>query len=141
MRADKAIWPSQAANIVPACCIITELLFHLLERPRIVYPRDRISIGFHPLTVSVSARSVKGIPSLRNWLPFGCTQRLQTRCRLAQLRVEAADAEPRQGGLQPVDDARALAGQFLELAVRPLGVLFRECRHHNHFAMTALAAQ
>src|SRR5271157_4376268 len=64
MRADKAIWPSQAANIVPACCIITELLFHLLERPRIVYPRDRISIGFHPLTVSVSARSVKGIPIL-----------------------------------------------------------------------------
>src|SRR5271166_5557766 len=75
MRADKAIWPSQAANIVPACCIITELLFHLLERPRIVYPRDRISIGFHPLTVSVSARSVKGIPILVISAPWRCVGR------------------------------------------------------------------
>ena len=62
MRADKAVWPSQPAKILPTCCVITEPLFHLLERPRIVYPRNRLSVGCHPLMVTASAGSVKGIP-------------------------------------------------------------------------------
>ena len=105
MRADKAIWPSQAANIVPACCIITELLFHLLERPRIVYPRDRISIGFHPLTVSVSARSVKGIPisddspSVAEWRKRMGEDAAKEIYKQRAATAECANAQARNRGL------------------------------------------
>lgn len=66
MRAAKAVRPSQPANILPTCCIITEPLFHLLECPRIVCPGNRMSIGRRPLTVMAPARSVKGIPIWAN---------------------------------------------------------------------------
>src|SRR4051794_37262437 len=43
----------------------------------------------------------------------GRAQAFEPLWRLAQLRLEAADAEPNQGTLHPVDDARALADQAL----------------------------
>jgi hypothetical protein len=46
----------------------------------------------------------------------------------AQGWLEAADAEPCQGALDPVADARALADEFLALAARPLAVLLFQAR-------------
>ena len=57
------------------------------------------------------------------------------------MRLEAADAEPRQGTLHPIDDARALADQALALAARAFGVLVLNGRDRHHPAVAALAAQ
>ena len=59
----------------------------------------------------------------------------------AQVRLEAANAEPSQCALDAVDDARALADQLLALAAWPFGVLLLKGRDRDHAAMVALAAQ
>ena len=50
-------------------------------------------------------------------------QRLDKLRRLAQLWLEAANAEPRQRRFHAIDDARALSSQGLPLAAEPLGIL------------------
>jgi len=59
----------------------------------------------------------------------------------AQLRLEAADAEPDQRRFHPVDDPRPLADQVLPLAAWPLGVLLVDRRNGDHPAMPRLAPQ
>ena len=68
-------------------------------------------------------------------------QRLQALRRLAQGRLEAADAQAGQGALHPVHDPGALADQALPLAARALGVLLLEGRDRGHAAVVRLAAQ
>ena len=59
--------------------------------------------------------------------------------RVAQGRLEAADAGAGQAGLDPVHDAGSLAHQALTLAVRTPGVLLLEGRHRRHAAVARLA--
>src|ERR1700736_6205497 len=49
---------------------------------------------------------------------------------------ETANAQPGEGTLHAVDDARALCDQALALAIGPLGILFgnRRCAHHAAMA-------
>ena len=61
--------------------------------------------------------------------------------RLAQLRFEAADAEPGQSRLHAVDDPGALADQAFPLTARTPGILLRERRDRDHPAVPAFAAQ
>src|SRR5512134_1264333 len=72
---------------------------------------------------------------------LGRSQRLQTLRRLTQMRLEALDAEPGEGTLHAVDNARTLADQALTLAARAPRVLLLERGDRHHPAMTALAAQ
>jgi hypothetical protein len=65
----------------------------------------------------------------------------QTLGRLAQGWFEVANAQPGQGRLYPVHNARAFAHQTVALAVRPLGVLFGNRRHARHAAMAPFATQ
>ncbi len=51
------------------------------------------------------------------------------------------NAQARQGGLHPVNDARALADQGLALAARAPVVLLGQRRDRRHGAMLRLAAQ
>src|SRR3954452_5769342 len=60
---------------------------------------------------------------------------------LAQRRLEASDAEARQGALHPVHDPGALADQALVLPVRPLGVLLLGRRDRGRGAVAPFAAQ
>jgi hypothetical protein len=68
-------------------------------------------------------------------------QSLEPLRRLAQLRFEAADAEPGQRRLQPVDQAGPFADQVLALAAWPLVVFLLERRNRRHPTMLGLAAQ
>src|SRR6202035_4408820 len=61
--------------------------------------------------------------------------------RLAQGWFEVANAQPGQGALHSVDDARALPDQALALPVGPLGVLFGHRRDARHAAMAPFPAQ
>ena len=72
---------------------------------------------------------------------FRRAQRRQALRRLAQGRLEAADAQAGQGALHPVHDPGALADQALPLAARALGVLLLEGRDRGHAAVARLAAQ
>src|SRR5438128_10337595 len=65
----------------------------------------------------------------------------QTFGRLAQGWFEVANAQPDQGGLYPVHNARALPHQALALPIRPLGVLFGNRWHARHAAMTPFPTQ
>src|SRR5690349_22855834 len=60
---------------------------------------------------------------------------------LAQGWFEVANAQPGQGGLYPVHNPRAFPHQAIALAVRPLGVLFGNCRHARHAAMAPFSTQ
>src|SRR5208282_5519906 len=60
--------------------------------------------------------------------------------RLAQLHIEAPDAEPDQRCLHPVHDPAALANQILPLAARPLGVFLRQRRDRRHAAVLRFAS-
>ena len=73
--------------------------------------------------------------------PSGVRSAAQALRRRAQRRLEAADAEARQGALHPVHDAGALADQALALAVRPLGILLLEGRDRGHAAVVRFATQ
>src|SRR6516162_6302712 len=55
--------------------------------------------------------------------------------RVAQDRLEVADAEARQCSLDPVDDASALADETFPLAAGSLRVLLRQRRDRRHTAM------
>jgi hypothetical protein len=68
-------------------------------------------------------------------------QRLQALGCAAQGRLEAAHAQASEGGLDPVDHARALGHQALVLAGWALGILLRERGHRGHAAMATLAAE
>jgi hypothetical protein len=59
----------------------------------------------------------------------------------AQGWFKVADAQPGQGGLYPVHNARAFPHQAVALAVRPLGVLFGNRRHARHAAMAQFSRQ
>ena len=72
---------------------------------------------------------------------LGRAQLLEPLGRLAQTRLEAANAQPSQRALHPVADARALADQGLPFTARPFGVLLREAGDRHHAAMAAFAAQ
>src|SRR5689334_628807 len=65
----------------------------------------------------------------------------QTLGRLAQGWFEVANAQPGQGGFYPVHNPRAFPHQAVALAVRPLGVLFGDCRHARHAAMAPFSTQ
>src|SRR5437870_4842703 len=65
----------------------------------------------------------------------------QTLGGLAKGWFEVANAQPGQGGLYPVHNPRAFAHQALALPVRPLGVLFGNCRHARHAAMAPFSTQ
>src|SRR5436190_4643801 len=65
----------------------------------------------------------------------------QTFGRLPQGRFEIANAQPGQGGLYPVHNARAFPHQALAFPVRPLGVLFGNRWHARHAAVAPFSAQ
>src|ERR1700739_3554602 len=81
----------------------------------------------------------QGVWRQRHALPgvHGC----KTLGRLAQGWFEIANAQPGQGGLYPVHNARAFPHQAVALAVRPLGVLFGNRWHARHAAMTSFPTQ
>src|SRR5260370_38471263 len=68
---------------------------------------------------------------------YGC----QTFGRLAPGGFEVANAQPGQGGLYPVHNARTLPHQAFALPVRPLGVLFGNRWHARHAAMAPFSTQ
>ena len=78
---------------------------------------------------------------LRNWLPFGCTSASRRAAALRSFGLKLRMPSRARAAFSRLTMRVHSPVNFFELAVRPLGVLFRECRHHNHFAMTALAAQ
>src|SRR6202022_648005 len=61
--------------------------------------------------------------------------------RLAQAWFEVANAQPGEGPLQSVDDARAFPDQALALAIGPLGVLFGNRRDARHGAVAPCPTQ
>jgi hypothetical protein len=61
--------------------------------------------------------------------------------RLAQARLEAANAQTRERGFDPVANARALPDQTFALAARPLGVLFCQAGDRSHAAVAAFPSQ
>ena len=61
--------------------------------------------------------------------------------RILELRINAADPEPRQGRLDAVDDGGLLANERLALALGALGILLCRGRDRAHFAVVPLAAQ
>ncbi len=62
VRAGKTIRPTEAPDILPASRVAAEPLVHLLERPWVINPTDRMLCAVHPLTLPSPRRSVKGIP-------------------------------------------------------------------------------
>jgi len=62
VRAGKPVRPAQLSDIVPAPRLGMEPIIHLLERPWVINPRNRVLRIFHPSTLPSSRRSVKGIP-------------------------------------------------------------------------------
>ena len=68
-------------------------------------------------------------------MPSGVCMVCQSFGCLAQGWFEVANAQPGQGGLEPVVDARALSHQGLALPIGPLGVLFGNRRYAHHAAM------
>src|SRR5205807_4753354 len=65
----------------------------------------------------------------------------QTLGCLAQGWFEVANAQPGQGRLYPVHNARAFSHQAFALPVRPLGVLFGNRWHPRHGAMASFPTQ
>jgi hypothetical protein len=61
--------------------------------------------------------------------------------RPAQGWFEVANAHPGQGGLYPVDNARAFPHQAFALPIGPLGVLFGNCWYPRHAAMAPFSTQ
>src|SRR5580692_850036 len=61
--------------------------------------------------------------------------------RPAQGWFETANAQPGEGSLHAVDDARALRDQALALAIGPLGILFGNRRYAHHAAMAPFPTQ
>src|SRR5438132_2261011 len=61
--------------------------------------------------------------------------------RLAQGWFETANAQPGEGALHAVDDARALCDQALALAIGPPGILFGNRRYAHHTAMAPFPTQ
>src|ERR1700719_4422494 len=61
--------------------------------------------------------------------------------RPAQGWFETANAQPGEGSLHAVDDARALCDQALALAIGPLGILFGNRWHAHHAAMAPFPTQ
>src|SRR5580704_18418914 len=61
--------------------------------------------------------------------------------RLAQGWFETANAQPGEGSLHAVDDARALCDQALALSIGPLGILFGNRRYAHHAAMAPFPTQ
>ena len=59
----------------------------------------------------------------RQWRALRRAQRLETFGRLAERRLEIADAEADQACLHAIDDARALADKVFAFAVWAPGVL------------------
>ena len=82
-----------------------------------------------------SSAKVFGGSALRG--VHGC----QTLGRPAQGWFEGANAQPGQGGLYTVHNARAFPHQAVALAVRPLGVLFGNRGHARHAAMAPFSTQ
>src|SRR5436190_7416474 len=74
-------------------------------------------------------------------MPSGVCTLCQTFGRLPQGRFEVANAQPGQGGLYAVHNARAFPHQALALPVRPLGVLFGNRWHARHAAMAPFSTQ
>ena len=77
----------------------------------------------------------------RDRLALGRAQSFEAFGGLLQLGIEAADAEPDQRGLHPVDDPALLSDEALALAVGPLGIFVLDSRDRHHLAVIALAAQ
>src|SRR5262249_38275730 len=71
----------------------------------------------------------------RERLALWRAQMLQALRRLLERRIEAADAEPRQGRPDAADDAGVLANEVLALAVGPFGILLREGRDRGPLAV------
>src|ERR1700724_1606153 len=61
--------------------------------------------------------------------------------RPAQGWFEGANAQPGEGSLHAVDDARALCDQALALAIGPLGILFGNRRNAHYAAMAPFPTQ
>src|SRR6516164_3173134 len=72
---------------------------------------------------------------------FWCVQPLKLLWRFAQSRLEASDAEPGQGALHSVHNARALADEALALSVRSLGIFLLERWDRRHAAVIPFTTQ
>jgi hypothetical protein len=66
---------------------------------------------------------------------------LQALRRILKLRIEIADAQPRQGRLDVIDDAGLLASEGLALAVGAFGIFLLYRWDRRHLAVLPLAAQ
>src|SRR5215467_4097265 len=111
-------------------------LLQLLEA-RLLYLPDLH--GNELLALNVALQFGKRVG--RNGLALRCAQLCQTLRRLLELGIEAANAEPRQGRLDAVDDRGVLANEGLALAVGALGIFLCSGRDGRHLAVLALAAQ
>src|SRR5262245_32934944 len=77
----------------------------------------------------------------RDRLTLGRTQATKALGGLLQLRIEVADAEPRQGRFHAIDDASLLANEVVPLTVGPLGIFVLDGGDRDHLAVITLAAQ
>src|SRR3954470_15430062 len=73
--------------------------------------------------------------------PLPKPQGAQALRRLAKGGLEAPNAEPSQGALDPIDEAGALTNQALALTGWTLGILLFERRDLGHAAVAPLAAE
>src|SRR6266496_2070245 len=66
--ANEPLRPTQPPDIVPASRLGAEPIIHLLERPRVINPRERVSRIFHPPTLPHFLTWAKGIPLCLKWV-------------------------------------------------------------------------
>src|SRR5437868_5446179 len=97
---------------------------------------------------SETAESARRVGSYRGgpgrcllWRALRRVQCCNTLRGLAQGWFEIANAQPGEGPLHSVDDARAFPDQALALAIGPLGVLFGNCRDARHGAVAPFPTQ
>src|SRR5713101_111439 len=72
---------------------------------------------------------------------FRCLQALKPCRRVAQIRLEVADAKPGQGRLHSVDNAGPLVNQARALPTRSFGIFLIDGRHGDHAAVAAFSAK
>jgi len=77
----------------------------------------------------------------RDRLAFRRAQMLQTLRRPLELGIEFANAKPRQGRLDAIDDSGLFANECLAFAVGPLRIFLYQGGDHGHLAVLPLAAQ
>src|SRR5208337_2045698 len=74
MRANEALRPAHASNVLPTRLIVSEPLVDLLERARVIDTGYGMRVTVHPRQIAPRLRSVKGIPTSRESLEDGAAR-------------------------------------------------------------------